>query len=1661
MGYNKLTSLSANIKAIETAVAIHSQGRTATQEEKQVLAQYSGFGGIKDVLDLGTDKPLDKGVAGLLNRLLDALRTLAGGDEAACRSLVESIKSSVLTAFYTPQFLIDAVAAQIHKTFSANGLQMHSFLEPSAGIGGFLPVAMPGTRSYAFEKDTITGLVLSLLHEDATTVTAGFETIDTQELEHRKFDVIASNIPFGNFRVFDADLWKKGGIYEQATKTIHNYFFVKAMELLSDGGLLAFVTSRGVADTAGNKFVREYLVNHADLISAVRLPDALFMQTSGIEVGSDLLIFQKHTNKAALSAREQMFLQVGKEMYDMSGTMTENANRLFSMPKTVLATDSRIVMNQHGKYVRKHQWLGSDAAMAQYLSALLKYDFDRYFRKNLFGQQGEASVQMSLFGMQETTALSVNRGRRPYTEKLDDWMKSGTLVMFEGQIGTVVFRKSSHYADVAVDFVPVDEGKVNMERAADYFPVREAYFLLSTKERDLQTEQTAIRERLNTLYDAFVAKWGFFHENDNKEFIMLDSLGVEVFTIEMQLGGDIVKADIMREPVAFTKIATDRILQPSEALASSLNFYGKVEMDYIMRSTGLSDEDLIEALQGEIYYNPLTEEWEHKVRFLAGNVVDKYKELTSCLDDLSGRERDWTEISARALENATPEPIPYEELDINMGERWIDPQLYADFAADLFGVEAEVMYFDVNDTYVVRLKGYSPAAYNTYSVRNFNGEDLFVHALHDTVPEITKEVYRNGDKVRVPDEEAIQEAATKIQEIRSNFNQWLDACPLEVRDELVRTYNERFNCYVRPAYDGSAQTFPQLSFEQFPYNELYASQKDAIWMIKQNGGGICWHEVGTGKTMIMCVSAYEMKRLGLVQKPLIIGLKANVHEIADTFRKAYPNAKVLYPGKEDFTPANRKEVFSKIKNNNWDCIILTHDQFAKIPQSEETMIEIFTEELYDVERSLEVLEQSTMRYRSRKMQKGLEVRQENLKAKLSELRTKLDGRKDDTVDFHSMGIDHIFVDECHMFKNLMFQTRHNRVAGIGNTKGSQRAMNLLFAIRDIQHRTGRDLGATFLSGTVVVNALTELYVMFKYLRPRELKRQQISCFDAWAAIFTKKTADYELNVTGSIKRKERFRTYIKVPELAMFLREITDYRTADMINLDVPEKNVRFLSHAPTVEQEEMIGRLVSFAGSGNWEDLGLDMIEPDNLDKAKMLIATNVARKMALDMRLLGEKFSDDAGNKASICARTIYDYYVRSAANKGTQFVFSDLSTYKPNEWNIYTDIKEKLVRLGIPADEIQFIQCATTERARKRLFEDMNSGRVRVLFGSTSMLGTGVNAQQRAVAVHHLEIPWRPADMEQRNGRAVRKGNTVKLWGGNVVDIVIYGTEKTLDAYKFNLLKNKQMFINQINNGTIAVRRIDEDSMDEDNGMNFAEFVAILSGNTDLLNKAKLDNKIMQLEKEQAIFKKERIRAERKIAANTEAVGKAERIVAQVEQDMEYIASYSGSRETLLLNLPQATREETGRELHRIAKTYRGEAYRTIGSYIGLNLLVSSEYTLSGSFDRNVFFVEGVSGLKYRCGVSGALPLGFAESARYPQAALERMPSLIEKQQKQIAQLQHEIPTLQEITARKWSKAEELERLKQECKDLQQRIDEALKEAERPQSEVPEEENTVRAA
>lgn len=1654
MGYNKLISLQANTKAIKTAFIVRNEQRQATEEERAILQQYSGFGGVPYILSLDSKDKAKSEVNEALQELNNVLFNGVNGNQELYKRLVKSIKNSSLTAFYTPKEFIFTLSNQIQQTFESNGLSIGSFLETSAGTGGFLPVATGETRKTAFEKDLASGLILSVLEPETKVIIDGFETFDTQELADTKFDVIASNIPFGNLKIYDANFEKQGEPYTMASKTIHNYFFFKAISQLKEGGILAFITSRGVANAPSNRFVRDFIVHNTNLITTLRLPDNLFMQTAGIEVGSDLLIVQKHSNKAMLTSREQLFLDTVKENVPNSIDKCEYANKLLLQPKYSLSTESSISTNQFGKYVRRYLWKETEANMQKSLSGILAADFDRYFRKDLVGKSPVNPIgQFSLFDLfdnVDAVSTPVKKKKKeiePYTGTIATWMKNGVMVLFNEQLGTLRFKQDNLLDKPQPFFYPITVHQVNIERTKDYFKIREAYYALAESENQAKQEFPVLRQNLNTCYDAFVAKWGQFHCNDNKEFILLDALGMEVFTIETQHENKIFKADIMLEPVAFKKVDINAKLQPLEALASSLNYYGHVDLDYMCQSTQKEESELIEDLTGEMFYNAITECWEEKGRFLAGNVVNKSKDLQTIMAEQTGQIRDWTSLSVKALENVTPEIIPYEDLEFNLGERWIPCEIYSRFATELFEAETSVLYFDVNDTYVVSIKSYSAIAYRVYSIRNLNGEGLFVHALHDTVPEFTKEIYKNSISVRVPDEEAIQEASTKIQEIREKFNQWLDNQPIEVREELVRLYNERFNCYVRPSYDGSAQTFPDLSFEQFQYKELYTSQKDAVWMIKQNGGGVCWHDVGAGKTMIMCIAAYELKRLGLAQKPLIIGLKANIHQIAADFRKAYPNAKILYPGKDDFKPKMRQEIFSKIQNNNWDCILLTHEQFAKIPQSEETQIAIFQEELADVERSLLVLEESGQQWNNDKMKKSLEKRQENLEVVLNKLKDSINSKKDNSIDFHAMGIDHILVDEYHFFKNLMFQTRHSRVAGIGNSRGSQRAMNLLIAIRDIQRRSGKDFGATFLSGTVVVNALTELYVLFKYLRPMELKRQQISCFDAWAAIFTKKTSDYELSVTGTIKRKERFRTYIKVPELAAFLHEITDYRTAEMINLDIPLKNVRFLTSAPTLAQEEMINRLVSFAKTGNWEDLGLHYPAPENLDAAKMLIATDIARKMALDMRMLDpERFEDDPNNKAWQAAAQIYDYYTRFNEQKGTQFVFSDLSTYKPDKWNIYQDIKDKLVNhYGIPADEIQFIQCAKSEVARAKLFQNMNNGTVRILFGSTSMLGTGVNAQQRAVAVHHLDIPWRPADLQQRDGRAVRKGNTVKVWGNNTVDVIIYGTEKTLDAYKFNLLKNKQMFISQINNGTIAVRRMDEDSMDENSGMNFAEFVALLSGNTDLLNKAKLDSKIMQLEKEQSSFNKERYRAEKTLLSYQEEIKEGKLFIARVTEDIAYVEHFTGNKNTIVNGQQTTSAEETGKALHQISKSYRGEELKHIGYCMGLKLYIKSEYHWTGGFERNVFFVEGKSGLKYRNGVTGSLPLSFKLAAEYPVTTLQSIDELIARRNKEIARMESEFPTLRKIMSNVWGKTEELSTLKAECKSLQERIDKSLQETE----------------
>lgn len=934
---------------------------------------------------------------------------------------------------------------------------------------------------------------------------------------------------------------------------------------------------------------------------------------------------------------------------------------------------------------------------------------------------------------------------RPYSRPLEPHLKDGSLawVHTQGvryQVG--VLKDVTRYG---ATFQPLDMEGMQKEKAQLYISMRDTYERLYAQEAERQEANDMLRRHLNTYYDEFVMRYGCLNARQNVKLLMMDASGRNMLALERSEGGTMVKADIFDRPVSFSQETTVTAESPEEALSASLNRYGGVNLPYMESLCDMARTDMLEALKGRVYYNPLAEGYEIADRFIAGNVVVKAREMEEWV---KGHEGDEMMPQARealeALRENIPEQIPFEDLDFNFGERWIPTGVYAAYMSRLFDTDVKIGYSESLDEYSVACSHRTMKITDEFLVkgyyRHYDGMHLLKHALHNTCPDMMKKVGEdeNGNDIKARDSEGIQLANAKIDEIRNGFTEWLEEQSPEFKKRLTDMYNNKFNCFVRPKYDGSHQTFPGLDLKGLGITDLYPSQKDCIWMLKQNGGGIADHEVGTGKTLIMCVSAHEMKRLGLVHKPMIIGLKANVREIAETYRKAYPNARVLYASEKDFEAANRVRFFNDIRNNDWDCVIMSHDQFGKIPQSPELQQRILQAELDTVEENLEVL-RSQGKDVSRAMLKGLEKRKFNLQAKLEKVEHAIKSRTDDVVDFRQMGIDHIFVDESHQFKNLTFNTRHDRVAGLGNSEGSQKALNLLFAIRTIQERTGKDLGATFLSGTTISNSLTELYLLFKYLRPKELERQDIRCFDAWAAIFAKKTTDFEFNVTNNIVQKERFRYFIKVPELAAFYNEITDYRTAEDVGVDRPHKNEILHNIPPTPDQEHFIKRLMEFAKTGDATLLGRGKLS-ETEEKAKMLIATDYARKMALDMRMIDPAYEDHPDNKASHCARMIAEYYRRYDAQKGTQFVFSDLGTYQSGQWSVYTEIKRKLVEdHGIPAHEIRFIQECKSEKSRKAVIEAMNEGYVRVLFGSTSMLGTGVNAQRRAVAIHHLDTPW----------------------------------------------------------------------------------------------------------------------------------------------------------------------------------------------------------------------------------------------------------------------------------------------------------------------------------
>ena len=1891
MAYNRKQRLNDNIKAIETAFILDREQRTPTARERLLLERYCGFGGLKCILnparELADAVHWAKSDLELFAPTVELHRLIRENskNESEYKQLMDSLKQSVLTAFYTPS----AVTEALTDVLKEHQIIPEKVLEPSAGIGAFVDSVLdnnPKADIMAFEKDLLTGKILRHLHPEQKVRIEGFEKIEKPFNDY--FDLAISNIPFGDVAVFDPSYTAMKGMRALVTRRIHNYFFVKALDTVRDGGLVAFITSQGVLNAKNNSAARFMMLYHADLVSAIRLPNNLFTENANTEVGSDLIILQKNTQKESLRGDDNLLDTV----YNDENRIPTN-NYFLEHPERIIHTTAKLDTDPFGKPAMIYTHEDGVEGIAEDLRKMLHEDFKKNLNLNRYlgieetkaeevkeveetekiektekmkpsieekqndtvvslqkqekptddaelsqkSNHQQPPVQMTLFdlwGMEEENRLTVHATKkkaevtvgaaakkvsrkrasplvksvnptfevvtkpvekeekpsltdakeqettqeakpilpgdepyasisweenppingfyemmmtmapedrvmlrqkaelhrqeqlkalgvedtldpkfkppmepievlkvqighgqskgneakedsktqstlektnhereqqkeqerkreeqarkkedvmkpRPFDEKLESFHREGSMVLDSaGNIG--VLKDLTKYG---ATFMPLDLNMEQKEKAVLYIALRDAYQKLYTYEAEEQTENKQMRESLNVYYDAFFIRFGNLNAKQNVKFILMDASGRDILSLERVENGQFTKSDIFDHPVSFSLDEVSHVDSPEEALTASLNKFGRIDLPYMTELSDMPEQELTEALKGRIYYNPLIDGYEIADRFIAGNVIEKAERIEEWLKE--NPDHAIVRESLEALKASIPEPIAFEDLDFNFGERWIPTGVYSAYMSHLFNTQVSIVYSDSMDEYSAKCSMKTMAITDEYMVkgyyRHYDGMSLLKHALHNTCPDMMKSIGEDehGNDIKVRDSEGIQLANAKIDEIRNGFTEWLEEQSDSFKERLTTMYNRKFNCFVRPKYDGSHQTFPGLDLKalggKYGVKSVYPSQKDCVWMLLQNGGGICDHEVGTGKTLIMCMAAHEMKRLGMAHKPMIIGLKANVAEIAATYQTAYPHARILYASEKDFSTKNRVSFFNNIKNNDYDCVIMSHDQFGKIPQSPELQRQILQAELDTVEENLEVI-RTQGKDVSRGMLKGLEKRKQNLEVKLQKIAYSIEQRTDDVVDFRMMGIDHLFVDESHQFKNLMFNTRHDRVAGLGNSEGSQKALNMLFAIRTIQERTGRDLGATFLSGTTISNSLTELYLLFKYLRPNELERQDIRCFDAWAAIFAKKTTDFEFNVTNNIVQKERFRYFIKVPELAAFYNEITDYRTAEAVGVDRPQKNEILHNIPPTPEQEDFIQKLMEFAKTGDATILGrLPLSETE--EKAKMLIATDYARKMALDMRMIDPTCEDHPDNKASHCAKMIADYYKRYDNHKGTQFVFSDLGTYRPGEFNVYSEIKRKLIEdYGIPSSEIRFIQECKNERARKAVIAAMNEGSVRVLFGSTSMLGTGVNAQKRCVAIHHLDTPWRPSDLAQRDGRGVRAGNEIaKLYADNKVDVIIYAVEKSLDSYKFNLLHCKQTFISQLKSGALGARTIDEGAMDEKSGMNFSEYMAILSGNTDLLDKAKLEKKVASLEGERKSFNKGKRDSETKLQSKTAELGNNKASLKGMTEDYgKFMGKAKKDKDGNILNLitldgvESTNLEVIGKHLQMLAeKETTGGQYKRIGEIYGFPVKIVSETSFENGlpFVDNRFFVEGNYKYQYNYGhIAKSDPIAAANNFLN---ALQKMPSYIEQYDSRCKALEKEIPQLEEIAGKTWKKEEELKGLKAELAALDRKI------------------------
>lgn len=1412
--------LKANIKAVSILRDCLREGRQATEPERVELGKFRGWGGTDAIEWYNLDVMKRYQDAKPLAELIEEL------DPDGKKNLLGKIREAALTSYYTP---VDVARSINHFLDRAGYTGGGRFLDGSFGTGvleGTMPKSMQQrTQIYGTELDWLTAHIAQLLYPDANVKNIAFQDLNFPE---GYFSVIGSNIPFGSFGVVDLS-WKNSSdpVKKFAQGKIHNYFMVKKIDYLQPGGIGYIMTSNGIMDSRSNQIIRKFITDKCEVLGAVRLPDNTF-KGAGTKVVADIIFLRKFKDEDDVQSSrtddyiekiEKPFLSSAKT--DVDGTQIEYNAYYHEHPDMMIGT-----VKAGGQYRSDEFGLTSTLPtdkIANKLSSLI----------DKFVVPDERAG--SLYDIHRPDRKVYSSVRESYIGN-GNYVGDGNIVEQNGKIGILETQKDEDNSKSLI-FQEVPSLLKNAGKIRLMIPLRETLKKLISSEIEGKSDDdlSCLRKDLKKEYNSYVSKFGRLHDKGN-DYLLNDIDGYSLISLEVYKDNKFNGlSDIFEKSTIKPRIDLDSASNPMDMIALSLAEYGEIRPDYMISKLG---PDWLTSCGDGVYELP-TGGYQIKDLYLSGDVKAKLTEAKK-FAELDNR----FDRNVKALESVQPKDIPFVGIGIHMGARWVPDHVYSDFLRNMLGVEYDpartgIEYSPEGDTFLVYIDSSETSGKaNQWRTDHKKAEDLFSAALKDD--KVTVSVAdKDGNKVVLQEE--TDSANDKIQQIREKFEDYISSNRNTVK-ELERIYNDKFNTTVIPHFDGSHLQVPGLQGIT-----LRPHQKDAIWMLINNRGGIIDHIVGAGKTLVMQCAIMEMRRMGIAKKPMIIALKSTVPQMAAEFRQAFPSARVLAPTEKDFTIKNRKKLLSNVALNDWDAVILSHEQYGKLPHTEEIESGILQEQIDQLEAAIEMIHGGTIDNLKKKELKGLEKRKESLTNKMKKL---LSREVDREFTFENLGVDYLFVDECQQFKNLPYVTTHQNVAGLSSPEGSARATALLCGARYLQQLHQGDQGTILLSGTTISNSLVELYNLFQYVRPNKLKELGLNTFDAWAANFAVNSAELEYDYKNQLVTRSRFRTFDNVPELAKLYTEVADVRNDMNLNLPKPKMNVHVVTVPASPALLKIADECTNMCNNRNGSYFDIPDKSESGKEQPWALLATNISTKAAINVKLVDPTLDDGDGGKIKYVCDNVKKIYDKFSAQKGTQMIFCDLGVPGPGkEYDVYSDIINRLVDdYGIPRDEIVDIHVANTDKKRAALFKKMNDGEVRILIAGAKNGGTGVNVQKRMVAIHHVDMSWNPANVTQENGRGARQGNEVaKKYNDNKIEVFYYATEHSLDLYKYQLVSSKQNMIDKFKTGaTSDERSFDEGSASDDKDFDPASVVALLSGNPIILEKAKTDKKVQRLVK-----------------------------------------------------------------------------------------------------------------------------------------------------------------------------------------------------------------------